>query len=112
MKIEASIRHVFCFLFFLFSSGISVAALAADVKPCPADQYPGLTFGSGVPNYAVVLTQGSEGEGCYCGAWSNVTPSQARQQGWYASCDQGKGICNYSPGTIASNKVCGPFAKQ
>ena len=91
--------------------GVCGVAVAEAVQPCPADQYPGLTFGPGVPNYAVVYTTGREGPGCYCGAWSDVTPDQAVQMGWYASCNNGKGVCNYARGTIASNRVCGPFTK-
>jgi hypothetical protein len=72
--------------------------------PCPASTYPGLTFGPGVPSYSVGMVNGL----CYCGVWTNVTPSQAQQQGWYASCNAGKGICNYAPGTRASNQVCKP----
>lgn len=46
---------------------------------------------------------------CYCGVWTGVSPQQAVDQGWYASCNNGNGICNFAPGTRASNQVCGPF---
>lgn len=83
------------------------AALAqqADGSACSATTWPGLTFGPRVPTYSAMVVGGK----CYCGAWTNVSPQQAMMNGWYASCNQGKGICNYSPGTRASNQVCGPF---
>lgn len=73
--------------------------------PCSAKTWPGLTFGPAVPTYAVGAANGK----CYCGVWTGVTPQQAMEQGWYASCNSGKGICNFAPGTRASNQVCGPF---
>jgi hypothetical protein len=88
-------------------SASSPAFAQNSFAPCSASDYPGLTFGPNVPSYSVGFTQGQ----CYCGAWSNISPQQAQQQGWYASCNNGQGICNYAPGTIASNAVCGPFKK-
>jgi len=80
------------------------AAAQSSFTPCSAQQYPGLTFGPGVPTYSVGMVNGQ----CYCGVWTNVTPQQAMQQGWYASCNGGRGICNFAPGTQASNQVCKP----
>jgi Phage Tail Collar Domain len=71
---------------------------------CSAKDYPGLTFGPNVPRYAVGAINGV----CYCGIWTDVTVEQAVEQGWYASCDHGKGICNFSPGTHKGNQVCQP----
>jgi hypothetical protein len=83
----------------------SAAAAQTSYLPCSTSTWPGLTFGPNAPSYAV----GSSGGACYCGVWTGVTPQQAMQAGWYASCNASKGVCNYAPGTIASNKVCGPF---
>lgn len=82
-------------------------ANAQTYTPCSATDYPGITFGPGAPTYAI----GAAGGKCYCGVWTGVTPEQAIQQGWYASCNNGMGICNFAPGTRASNQVCGPFKK-
>jgi hypothetical protein len=38
-------------------------AMAQSFSPCSAKDYPGLTFGSGVPTYAVGALDGV----CYCG---------------------------------------------
>ncbi|MDR3526051.1 MAG: hypothetical protein P4L57_02150 [Rhizomicrobium sp.] len=88
------------------SLSLAAAASAQTYTACSAKTWPGLTFGPNVPTYSV----GSANNACYCGVWTGVTPQQAMQAGWYASCNSGKGICNYSPGTRASNQVCGPFA--
>jgi hypothetical protein len=80
-------------------------ANAQTYTPCSAKTWPGLTFGPGAPTYAIGATGGK----CYCGVWTGVSPQQAVDQGWYASCNNGKGICNFAPGTRASNQVCGPF---
>jgi hypothetical protein len=71
-------------------------------QPCPARQYPGLAFAPNVPSYAVGMVDGQ----CYCGAWTNISPAQALRMGWYASCEGGRGTCNFKPGTRASNAVC------
>jgi len=84
---------------------LSLPAAAQTYTPCSATTWPGLTFGPKAPSYAV----GSANGKCYCGVWTGVTPEQAMRAGWYASCNAGKGICNYAPGTWASNQVCGPF---
>jgi hypothetical protein len=81
------------------------AAAQTTYTACSASTWPGLTFGPGVPTYSV----GSANGKCYCGVWQGVTPQQAMQQGWYASCNNGRGICNFAAGTRASNQVCGPF---
>ncbi len=47
-----------------FASASSPAWAQASFAPCSAQDYPGLTFGPNVPNYAVGFTQGQ----CYCGA--------------------------------------------
>jgi hypothetical protein len=86
----------------------AASAQTPTYTPCSAKTWPGLTFGPNVPSYSVGSTDGK----CYCGVWTGITPKQAVKAGWYASCDNGKGICNYSPGTIASNQVCGPFAEK
>lgn len=78
---------------------------ATELHAVLSEGLPGLTFGPGAPSYSVGMVNGQ----CYCGVWTNVTPQQAQQQGWYASCNNGKGICNYAPGTRARNQVCGPF---
>ena len=75
-------------------------------QACSTKNWPGLTFGANVPSYSL----GADYNGnCYCGVWTGITPQQAMKAGWYASCNNGKGICNYAPGTWASNQVCGPF---
>jgi len=84
---------------------LASAASAQTYSACSATTWPGLTFGSNVPTYSVGATNGQ----CYCGVWTGISPQQAMQAGWYASCNNGKGICNYTPGTRASNQVCGPF---
>lgn len=71
---------------------------------CSAKDYPGLTFGPGVPRYAVGALNGV----CYCGIWTDVSVEQAVEEGWYASCNNGKGICNFAPGTHKGNQVCQP----
>jgi hypothetical protein len=83
----------------------SAASAQTSYVPCSTQTWPGVTFGPNAPSYALGASNGA----CYCGVWTGVTPQQAMQAGWYASCSAGKGICNYQPGTIASNKVCGPF---
>ena len=82
-----------------------MASAQTTYTPCSAMTWPGLTFGPGAPTYAIGAANGK----CYCGVWTGVSPQQAVDQGWYASCNNGKGICNYAPGTRASNQVCGPF---
>ena len=72
-----------------------MASAQTTYTPCSAG-WPGLTFG-GRATYAIGATGGK----CYCGVWTGVTPQQAVDQGWYASCNNGKGICNYAPGTRA-----------
>jgi hypothetical protein len=62
------------------------------------------TYGPGVPYKS---TQWIDGK-CWCGAKDGVTPKQAQQAGWYASCDNGQCICNFTSGTIASNACCNP----
>ncbi|MBI2713476.1 MAG: hypothetical protein HYX37_03340 [Rhizobiales bacterium] len=89
----------------LLMAAAPMANAQQNITPCSAKTWPGLTFGPGTPTYAVAALNGK----CYCGIWSNVTPQQAMDQGWYASCNNGKGICNFAAGTRASNQVCGPF---
>ena len=78
------------------------AGAQSGFQPCAARQYPGLTFGPSVPSYAAGMINGQ----CYCGAWTNISPGQAMAMGWYASCEGGRGTCNFKPGTRASNAVC------
>jgi hypothetical protein len=86
----------------LFAAMSPPAGAQSGFQPCPARQYPGLTFGPNVPSYAAGMIDGQ----CYCGAWTNISPGQAMRMGWYASCESGRGTCNFKPGTRASNAVC------
>ncbi len=63
------------------------------------------------PNVPYQSSQWINGK-CWCGAKDGVTPKQAQDAGWYASCDNGQCICNYAPGTVASNACCMPPKKS
>jgi hypothetical protein len=94
----------------LVASVASAAAAPAKVaaasgNACASYGFSNLTFG---PNTPYQSAQYQEGK-CYCGAKDGVSPQQAQKNGWYASCNNGACVCNYAPGTVASNACCGPF---
>lgn len=84
------------------------AAAAAAAQPCGSIGIFNIAYGPGVPYQSAQVS----GNACYCGAKDGVSPQQAQKNGWYASCADGQCVCNFSPGTIASNACCGPFQCQ
>ncbi|HSK75037.1 MAG TPA: hypothetical protein VLQ45_01150 [Thermoanaerobaculia bacterium] len=63
------------------------------------------SFGTNVPYQSALWVDGK----CFCGALQGgTTPQQAQDAGWYASCANGKCVCNYTKGTVASNACCKP----